>query len=102
MGVSGSGNYARDFAAPIKAIRTRGNTAGMPGQQVLSILYQVVSVCSSGEFVRSDWFAAGTAQSLRLCSVMRGRSGVPFIRSTLLNRSIASSARRRLAQDVPG
>ena len=61
MGVSGSGIYARDFAVPIKAIRTGGNTAEMPGLQVLSILLQVVSVCSSGEFVRSDWFAVGTA-----------------------------------------
>ena len=100
--MSGSGNYAQDFAAPIKAIRTGGNTAEMPGLQVLSILLQVVSVCSSEELVRSDWFAAGIAQGLRLCSVMRGRFGVSFIRPPLLNRSTASSARRRLAQDVPG
>ena len=86
---------ARNYAMLINAIKTGGNTTGMPGLQVLSILYQVVSVCSSGEFVRSDWFAAGTGQGLRLCSVMRGRSGVSFIRPTLLNRSTVSSARRR-------
>ena len=95
MGMSGSGNYAQDFAAPIKAIKTGGNTAEMPGLQVQLNLHQVVSVCSPREFVRSDWFAAGTAQGLRLCSVMRGRSGVSFIRPTLLNRSTVSSARRR-------